>query len=128
MSLLNSLESKGKRGRAPKKPWTLKEVLAVMYMLEQEDMSKADVAEIIGRTEHQIQYHILENPINEGGKKKRRSLKAKYIVDAASEDEGYKNLFAHFNVEYKGKDQIAELILEYQEDLKQAMLAQATGA
>ena len=125
MNLLKSLSSNGKRGRGPKKAWTLGEVLSVMYMLDQDDMEKAEIAKIIGRTVHQIQYHILENPIMDGNKKKRRSFKAKYIVDAASPEEAYTNLFAHFDLEYEGIEDINKLITEFHQSLQEA--SQAAG-
>lgn len=123
MNLLQSLKTTGKRGRGPKQPWTLGEVLSVMYMINQEGMDKSDVAKVTGRTVHQIQYHILENPIMDGGKLKKRSFKAKYFVDAESSEEAYTNLFTHFDVDYKGSEHIAELITKYQTERQAAIVA-----
>ena len=107
MDMLNALKTQS-TGSREKTPYTLDEVLAIIYMFTAEQLKPSQVAEITGRSVHSLRYKFLEGEIVLNGKKQIRSMKR---FNSTQE------IFEHYKATWIGDADIQSRITNFKQEL-----------
>jgi hypothetical protein len=108
MDLLNALKTQKNVGAREKVAYSLNEVLAILYMITVEKLTKAQISEITGRSKHTLQYKFFEGEIVLNGKRQIRSMKRFSST---------KEIFDHYKTEYVGDEDVQDRINQFKSGL-----------
>jgi hypothetical protein len=108
MDLVQSLKTQSTAGSREKVSYGLNEVLAILYMITVEKLTKAQISEITGRSKHTLQYKFFEGEIVLNGKRQIRSMKRFSTT---------KEIFDHYKTEYVGDEDVQDRINQFKSGL-----------
>lgn len=116
-----------KKDRPDREEYQLNEILAIVQMW-MSGLDKKKIAKITGRSKDSLNYKIWEGKVTINEKTQVRSIRKFFFVapnDLHNNEqrpamEAIKLLFAHYEEEFKGEQDIQDRILLYKKELQEA--------